>query len=318
VSENQRLTISPSRLPSTQVIAGRSLNSIVREWRECEILTSRGNPWTARTLKLALNNPRLCGWRRLGADLVRDAGGNPIVGEWEPIVTPGQWLAVHAVLEARRGMQVGTTGVLHELPADFREHKYLLTGTLRCGRIRPDGSMCGARLRVQRNRDCVQHIYSCPPKTANGCGGLGRRGDKVDEFVTEAVLAKLEERQAVPAESEPWSGEDELSRLETKLATLRQQWTADEITDGFFFTTVRQVEQRVQGLRNEQARRTATELRSRSTFADVRQRWYGNKLDMSQKRAYVREALHAVIVHPIGRGGRAPFNPDLLEPIWRE
>ncbi len=36
-----------------------------------------------------------------------------------------------------------------------------------------------------------------------------------------------------------------------------------------------------------------------------------------RKRAYIHEALHAVIVHPNGRG-RSSFNPDLLEPIWRE
>ena len=36
------------------------------------------------------------------------------------------------------------------------------------------------------------------------------------------------------------------------------------------------------------------------------------------KRAYLRDALHAVIVHPVGGGGRRPFNPDLLELIWRD
>jgi hypothetical protein len=38
---------------------------------------------------------------------------------------------------------------------------------------------------------------------------------------------------------------------------------------------------------------------------------------MSTKRTYVREALHAVIVRPAGRG-RTAFNPDLLDPVWRE
>lgn len=30
----------------------------------------------------------------------------------------------------------------------------------------------------------------------------------------------------------------------------------------------------------------------------------------------MREAFRAVIVHPAGKG-RAAFNPDLLEPVWR-
>jgi hypothetical protein len=54
---------------------------------------------------------------------------------------------------------------------------------------------------------------------------------------------------------------------------------------------------------------------------DIRRRWYSDtdedRLDLSQKRTYIREALHTVIVHPAGKG-RRPFNPDLLEPIWRE
>jgi hypothetical protein len=59
-------------------------------------------------------------------------------------------------------------------------------------------------------------------------------------------------------------------------------------------------------------------------LTDIRRRWYSetddDRLDLSQKRAYVREALLTVIIHPAGRGNgsRNRFNPDLLEPIWRE
>ena len=58
-----------------------------------------------------------------------------------------------------------------------------------------------------------------------------------------------------------------------------------------------------------------------SASEDLRRRWYTPEddggLDVMRKRAYIHEALHAVIVHPNGRG-RSSFNPDLLEPIWRE
>lgn len=115
----------------------------------------------------------------------------------------------------------------------------------------------------------------------------------------------------------PWSGEADISRLEGKLATLRQQWTTDDISSSFFFTTVRHVEQDLQQLRNEQAKRNLRAVRAQRDFVDVRERWYGGQLDLSQKRAYIREALHAVVVHPVGRGGRVPFNPDLLGLVWR-
>jgi hypothetical protein len=47
---------------------------------------------------------------------------------------------------------------------------------------------------------------------------------------------------------------------------------------------------------------------------DVREHWTG--LDLSQKRALLFESPHAVIVHPAGKG-RKPFNPDLLDPVWK-
>jgi hypothetical protein len=139
----------------------------------------------------------------------------------------------------------------------------------------------------------------------------------VDEYVTEAVLAKVERRRAVPRDDQVWAGEAELRRLETKLSALRQQWTADEITDGFFFATVRQVEQRLGDLRNEHARHVVATARAASGLSDVRSRWHGGGLDLSQKRAIVREALLAVVIQPIGHGGRSAFNPDLLQLVWR-
>ncbi|WP_169437601.1 recombinase family protein [Longispora albida] len=320
--KDDRSKLDPAEAPLLakavdEVIAGRSLNSIINEWRKLGILTSLGNQWTAISLKLALDNPRICGWRRMGSDLVLDEHGQPVVGLWRPIVSPEKWLAVHAVFEARRGKLVNRNGIAGDLPSDFREHKHLLTGILRCGRTREDGSICGAKLRVTSNRDCVQHIYACPPKTAGGCGGLGRRGDLVDEYITEAVLAKLEERNATAArETTPWLGEAELHRLEGKLGTLKRQWTSSEITDEFFFGTVREIEQSIKELRNEQGRHTVAAARAQATFTGVRQRWLNGDLDTTQKRAYIREALLAVIVLPAGKG-RAPFNPDLLIPKWR-
>jgi hypothetical protein len=48
------------------------------------------------------------------------------------------------------------------------------------------------------------HIYTCPGKTQGGCGGVACSGPRTDEYVTEAVLAKLDERQAVAPDSVTW------------------------------------------------------------------------------------------------------------------
>ncbi|EFC81788.1 hypothetical protein FrEUN1fDRAFT_5111 [Parafrankia sp. EUN1f] len=142
----------------------------------------------------------------------------------------------------------------------------------------------------------------------------------MDEFITEAVLAKLEERQAVAADLGPWTGQTELDRVTAKIGVLRQQWQTDQISDGLFFTTVRELEERARELTRDRNRHEAAVSRARVDVTDVRRRWEADELDLSQKRAYVREALHAVIVHPAGkgRGARGTFDPDLLELLWRE
>lgn len=173
-----RLTLDPQEAPLVRqavldLIAGRSLHSITNQWRREGAKTSLGNEWTSASLKITVQNPRICGWREINGELVRDTAGNPVVGQWEPIVTPEQWMAVKNIFDARRGHYIHRDGRIgHILTPDFREPNYLLTGFLRCGRAKPDGSLCNTSLRVTHSKDCVQHIYICPGKTAGGCGGL--------------------------------------------------------------------------------------------------------------------------------------------------
>ncbi len=143
------------------------------------------------------------------------------------------------------------------------------------------------------------HLYTCPGKTQGGCGGVARNGPRTDEYITEAVLAKLDERQAVAPESAPWLGAPELERAQQKLGMLTRQWQEDRISDGRYFTNVEKLEGRIRELTNERNRHAALAHRA---IADVRRRWFTSTedggLDLSEKRAYVREALHAVIVSP--------------------
>jgi DNA invertase Pin-like site-specific DNA recombinase len=328
--QDDRLALHPDEAPLLKAAiedfaAGASLNSIVSRWNKKGVRTTLGNEWTTRSLRVTIGNPRSCGQRRHGGEIVRDASGSPVVGTWEALVPESVWLAVDARLNARRGRTVGRDGEVGQaLAVDFREHRYLLTGVLRCGKPREDGSPCNARLRVSRQRDCTQHLYTCPTKGQGGCGGLGRRGDRVDEYVTEAVLAKLEQRQAHRPDDGPWRGEAEIRRIQEKLTTLRRQWQADQVSDQLFFTTVGELEGRLRELGNERGRYELAARRALVDTEDIRRRWFADPddggLDLPQKRAYIQEALHAVIVKPAGKGNgsRGTFDPALLVPIWRE
>lgn len=323
-----RLTLHPVEAPLIRqavedFISGRTVNSIVKQWRTHDVKTSLGNDWTPRSLKLAIWNPRLCGWRRIGppgtGELVYGPEGEPVTGSWEPIVTPEQWTAVDAIFQARRSNRVREEGsILEPLPIDFREPRYLLTGFLRCGRIKDDGSMCGVLMRCQGTRkDLTYHYYYCPGQAVGGCGGTARRGDLVDEYVTEAVLAKLEERHAAARTEQSWPGAETLLLLKTKRGELVNAWRKDLISSEVFWPEVRSIEAQIKTLQDEQARRTALAERAALDVHDIRATWFSGDLELSQKRQYIREALHAVVIHPSG-GGRKSFNPDLIELVWRE
>ncbi|MFE7140884.1 recombinase family protein [Streptomyces sp. NPDC057644] len=319
--KDDRLTLEPEEAAwlakgAREVIAGKSMHSILREWREAGVRTINDKEWASRSLKLALWNPRLCGWRKHNGELVRDANGVPVVGRWEPIITPKEWMAIDALFSARVGPNVKSDGTV----TDYRTPSYLLTGILRCGKPGADGQICNSPLRAAMRTDLSGgYLYQCPSKEMGGCGGTGRNGAKTDEFVTEAVLAKLEERAARTAYADGrWAGEDELDRLTRKQRKLLQAWQEDQISDELFFPENQRMESRVKELRADRTRHVFNQQRAAEVTGDVRERWNSGRLDLAQKRALIREALHAVIVLPVGGGGRRAFNPDLLVPKWRD
>lgn len=77
---------------------------------------------------------------------------------------------------------------------------------------------------------------------------MSRNGPRTDEYVTEAVLAKLDERQAVTIDDAPWLGAQELERAQQKLGILTRQWQEDRISDGLYFANVEKLEGRIREL----------------------------------------------------------------------
>ncbi|WP_433224647.1 recombinase family protein [Microtetraspora malaysiensis] len=315
------------RQAAKDFLAGRSLHSIARGWQALGVTTSLGNVWRVSSLKKTLLNPRNCGLRELGGELVRGADGELIRGKWAAIISEEEWQAITAVFNARKGhfitrdMEIGKA---HR--ADYRDPVYLLSAIARCGRPRPDGTLCNTPMRVNVRKGAGHHDYTCRSKAEGGCGGCSRRGDLVDEYVSEAVLAKLEEKAfAASARESSWGGESELQSAKERLEELTRQWNAGNISNDLFFKLAPGLEKEIARLRAEGASFAASvelrQARANMDVAEIRRRWYlpedEGGLPISSKRAYVREALHTVIIHPAGQGQKI-FNPDLLEPVWRE
>ncbi|MDN3360183.1 recombinase family protein [Actinomadura sp. DC4] len=307
-------------------LSGRSLHSIIREWQAAGVKSARGNEWVVQSLKASLKNPRICGWREISGELVRDPDGTPVLGQWDPIISPEQWSAIRTSFERRKGHFVGRDmQIIRAHPSDYRDHTYLLSGILRCGRRDAKGTLCNTPLRSNRNKDTDHHVYTCLSRAEGGCGGVSRRGDLVDDFVSEAVLAKLEQASfaSSPGDDE-WSGEAELQAVREQLDELTRQWNTRQITNELFFNLAPGLEQQISQLRTDKAKHDAShatrQAQTETSTAEIRRRWYLSENEggfpISVKRTYIRAALHTVIVYPAGRGKRI-FDPDLLEPIWR-
>jgi hypothetical protein len=229
------------------------------------------------------------------------------------------------LFETRRGHFVGRDmqpGRAH--PADYRDPVYLMSAIMRCGNTVPAGR-CNTPVRCSKKEGAAYHTYSCRSQAEGGCGGVSRRGDLVDMYISEAVLAKLEEAQFAAPAAGDWEGEAEYEAIQDQLNELTAQWNAQKISNELFFKLAPAKEAEVHRLRGERARHDAARAtclaEADTTIAEIRCRWYlpedEGGLPVSVKRAYIRKALHAVIVHPAGKGNKK-FDPDLLELIWRE
>lgn len=104
---------------------------------------------------------------------LKDAAGNYLPSEWPPILPVEVWKALISERQrARAGMVFNASGT----------RKYLLSGLLRCGNIRKDGSVCNRSLAgcvIRPNSGRPRAVYRCPGIAMGGCGGIQRDGAKL-------------------------------------------------------------------------------------------------------------------------------------------
>lgn len=294
------------------VIAGASISEITRQWKKAGFITSRGNPFQYQTVKQILLNARLCGYREINGELVRDGDDQPIAGEWDAIITPKQWFAVTTKIRERGG----GTG----MPRGALVHKYLLTGILRCGRMLEDGTTCNNKMIGIKANDWLQyrHAYMCKRTVDGGCNKTYKRGDKTDKVIEELVIAKLESDAATKArEVSDWDKADLLERTLQSRKELERRWHDDDdtaIDDETFFRNLPVLERRIKELRTDQKAHETLKAEAEEAEEDVRKAW--KTKTVRQKREAIKKVLSAVIASPGGKGKKT-FDPDLLKPVWR-
>ncbi|MEW1673054.1 recombinase family protein [Streptomyces noursei] len=296
-------------------LCGKGWNTIAVWLISESIATVRGGEWTSTGVKSLLTNPAICGYRILNGELVLDPDtGEPKAGNWETIATPEEW---HQICEmAWPGGKLAKT---KKPKGTKRTRKHLSTGILRCGWIPKSGP---------KEDMCLHSMVGRPPHgnhkwgnyVCNGtnCRKVSRRMDKIDRIVEGIVVRTLKDQFAtLTPDEKTWHGQHTLERLTARRQELKDAYMAERISMADYLEFIDPLDAQI---KESQADRDAfyEEQAAKNFLAGfTEERW--NDFDLEQKQIAIRTVLQAVIVHPLpeGRSRKAPFDPSLIEIVFK-
>lgn len=262
------------------IIAGQSIRAITADLNDRAVPSPRGGPWQKTMVRHLVLRERNAGLRVHRGQVVGE-------GTWDPILDPGTYEQVRAILaDPSRRTSTGTAAA------------HLLSGIARCG-------VCGATIRFAMNR-------TVPSYRCSGPNCVSRRKDLVDELVTEIVLRRLAMPDALDLLSPSRRDERSQAAEEARSLRARLDTAADQFADGTI--DARQLERITARLRPQLA---AAEARARTVddyplleglVGNERAREVWETRSLSQRRAIVA-ALVNVTVLPT-RQGRRDFDPE--------
>lgn len=264
-------------------------------------------PWLPSTMLAMVRNPRYAGysvyrnrttagkgkWSNWRDSIVRDDHGEPVLGQWDPIVPTDLWWRVQDVLD-RPDRKTNHTGVT------VRSH--LGAGLYRC----PDPD-CGKTVVTHgRSYRCAGHVM--------------RTSNHIDEFVRLVIAKRLERDDA--ADLLPGRDDPELERISDQLDQHRgrirraENDYAAEIIEGTDLKRIRDAERAsIAQLEAQRARLTAGDRVAEVLSADDPAEVFRNA-DLGTQRSTI-DALVTVTLLPQPRGKRG-FDPDSVVIDWKE
>ncbi|MFM9793338.1 recombinase family protein [Streptomyces turgidiscabies] len=283
------------------LLAGVKASTIIRKWNELGRVTTQGNAWRRRTFVLMMTSPRMVGYRVYGPKeqphhtrYLVDEEGNPVKGQYDPILDEHTWHSVVALLAGpdRPGA--------YEVPVRVG---YMLSGIIRCG-------SCGKKI-YGNAKGGGKFDYACKLNDG-GCGKACGAGLAIDGIVSNLVLARLEE-QRVTVDVQPWDKTVELEELNQKKKSLLAQYHENDDMGPYIFPKIRKVEGQIAELVKERAAHARRHAAPKTT--DIVSSW--PSLVVEQKNNICGELIEAIILQPATKGSNR-FNPARLQVVWRQ
>jgi site-specific DNA recombinase len=296
---------------------GKTIGTVRKEWIAAGVTpTAEGKgPLRDHTVLTRIVNPRVAGFRvYVPADERREAknlwlpdhvlyvDGEPVIGDWQPIVTPAEWKACVAVLEQRR---------TYRRDHDYsRLHaKYLLSGIARCGE-------CGARLYGKTQPGDAIHRYLCV-RREGGCGGIKRAGPPLDAMVEALFLeaTRMALGAVENAEIDDTVHDARIRELHEEKRQVMARRRADHprrISTAAAMDLITELEQEIADLTYKARALTAEKLARQDDAPDLLREWESYSIDMRRER--IRRDIGAVVVNRTRPGAR--FDPSCIEVVW--
>ena len=324
-----------------RLMAGESWTGLVKHFGASGIAPVYAHVWSMVSIRQILLSPSIAGIavyngalreenktgrpKNLYSDpeavALKDAAGRYVMGNWKGILSVDEWKALVAESEGRKKGQVFSAR---------GTRKYLLTGLLRCGRVREDDTVCNRSLagfvrRYETGR--IAYTYRCPPKNNGGCGGIERSMTKLDKLIEDLLFAHLAENAPDNTQESDGSGESDpdaiqLAETQESIRKLRMGYAAvpRTVSDDTMFTVLPQLEATERDLKaklRKKAKARMGRLSRAKTPAEVRREW-DEAGDNAVRRAILSRYLKAVVIRKSGRHGPGDLDYSAIEPVWRE
>lgn len=286
-----------------RVINGDSLRSIVIDLDRRGILSSTGKPWQAVTLRRALLNPRIAGWRTV--DGVKVARGN-----WDAIIDDETQAKLAAILTdpSRNTGGGGGSGA----------RKYLLGGGfLVCGI-----PGCGKPLQSQPSNSGARGYVCRKAPPIGGCGRIRVAAEAVEAEVAARVLSRFASpavARRLQAAMNSQTENDILTQIgayEERIDEAARDYTRGQMSKRAMQTIEKTAEDEIRALRGQ--------IRTNHRMGDLPQglgpmelaRWWKDA-SLDRKRDLISVVLDHVAVGPVTRVGFTGLDLDRLNWVWK-
>jgi site-specific DNA recombinase len=295
-----------------RILAGDSVRSIVNDWNERGIKTTKGNHWERFTFRNMITSPSIAGLREHRPVLddgrrTKRGQGAMYPAQWAPIVPREDWEAVVRILTDPARKHSRGRGV-----------SYLLTGMIYCG-------VCGGRMYArpdysrQVSVENPEHrYYSC---VSNVVPRMARMVHLVDREVEKRFFYRLEQSQrfadAASAEDEDPTRPlyNELARLQGLLDRLEDKVADELITPSTAKRKRTEYEHEMDKLRDRLDALAGERVRARIPD-NLEAVWPDLSLD--RRRAILATEVEAVVVMPLKARGSTRFDPNAIIVLWRK